>query len=127
MQEWYIPITILPGICLLILSTSNIMIDLSREIKSLISENDRESVLVERKLSQLKLINRAMVFLYLTVAFFVFSAMLSGISNHYYLEITVNIYALFIGILFSFLALISLMTYSFRAVKLRQDQYHKRC
>ena len=127
MQEWYIPITILPGICLLILSTSNIMIDLSREIKSLITENEETSVLIERKLKQLKLINRAMALLYLSVAFFVFAALLSGISAQYNWNSSLTIYALFIGILLSLLSLISLMVYSFRAVKLRQDQYHKTC
>ena len=127
MQEWYILITILSGICLLILSSSNIMIDLSREIKSLISENEEESMLIERKLKQLKLINRAMAFLYLSVAFFVLSALLSGLSAQSGVELAINIYALFTGLLFSLLALVSLMLYSFRAVKLRQDQYHKKC
>ncbi|WP_143744277.1 DUF2721 domain-containing protein [Polaribacter tangerinus] len=127
MNEWYIPITILPGICLLILSTSNIMIDLSREIKSLINEKENTSVLIERKLKQLKLVNRAMAFLYLSVAFFVISALISGISNHVDAHFTGSIYTLFSGILMAFLAIISLMLYSFRAVKLRQDQYHNIC
>jgi ABC-type multidrug transport system permease subunit len=127
MQEWYVPITILPGICLLILSSSNIMIDLSREIKSLISDNEESSRLIERKLRQLKLINRAMAFLYLSVAFFVISALVSGVSAHAGVAIGFSIYALFGGIFLSLLSLISLMVYSFRAVKLRQDQYHKEC
>jgi archaellum biogenesis protein FlaJ (TadC family) len=103
------------------------MIDLSREIKSLITENEETSVLIERKLKQLKLINRAMALLYLSVAFFVFAALLSGISAQYNWNSSLTIYALFIGILLSLLSLISLMVYSFRAVKLRQDQYHKTC
>jgi len=103
------------------------MIDLSREIKSLITEKEEESMLIERKLKQLKLINGAMAFLYLSVAFFVISALLSGISAHSGVELCISVYALFAGILFSLLALISLMLYSFRAVKLRQDQYHKKC
>ncbi len=127
MQEWYIPITILPGICLLILSSSNIMIDLSREIKSLITDNEEESLLIERKLKQLKLINGAMAFLYLSVASFVLSALLSGLSSQSGIKFTIHIYALFTGIIFSLMALFSLMIYSFRAVKLRQDQYHKKC
>lgn len=127
MQEWYIPITILPGICLLILSTSNIMIDLSREIKGLIQEEEVQSALIERKLKQLKLINRAMVFLYISVGNFVISGLLSGIGTNVGLNIEVTVYILFLGILFSLLALISLISYSFRAVKLRQNQYHKNC
>jgi hypothetical protein len=127
MQEWYVPITILPGICLLILSTSNIMIDLSREIKSLITENENESLLIERKLQQLKLINSAMALLYLSVVSFVLSALFSGLKENAGWNSQVDIYVLFLGILIAVLALLSLMIYSFRAVKLRQDQYHKTC
>ncbi len=126
MQEWYVPITILPGICLLILSTSNIMIDLSREIKLLISESDNESLLIERKLRQLKLINRAMALLYLSVVSFVLSALSSGLKESIGWSFKGDVYILFLGILVSVLALLSLMMYSFKAVKLRQDQYHKK-
>jgi hypothetical protein len=128
MQEWYVPITILPGICLLILSTSNIMIDLSREIKVLINENEgNASTLIERKLKQLKLINRAMALLYLSVVSFVLSALFSGLKENVGWNFKGDIYVLFLGILVAILALLSLMLYSFRAVKLRQDQYHKTC
>jgi uncharacterized membrane protein HdeD (DUF308 family) len=129
MQEWYVPITILPGICLLILSTSNIMIDLSREIKVLINENDDDDVstLIERKLKQLKLINSAMALLYLSVVSFVLSALFSGLKENTGWNFQGDIYVLLLGILVAVLALLSLMMYSFRAVKLRQDQYHKNC
>ena len=128
MQEWYVPITILPGICLLILSTSNIMIDLSREIKTLISESEeQESKLIERKLKQLKLINRAMAFLYLSVLSFVLTALYAGFIANENWAFKGDTYLFFLGVLFALLALLSLMTYSFRAVKLRQDQYLKRC
>jgi hypothetical protein len=128
MQEWYVPITILPGICLLILSTSNIMIDLSREIKLLINENEGDaSTLIERKLKQLKLINSAMALLYLSVVSFVLSALFSGLKENVGWNFQGDIYVLFLGILVAILALLSLMLYSFRAVKLRQDQYHKNC
>jgi hypothetical protein len=128
MQEWYVPITILPGICLLILSTSNIMIDLSREIKVLINENEENaSTLIERKLKQLKLINSAMALLYLSVVSFVLSALFSGLKENVGWNFKGDIYVLFLGILVAILALLSLMLYSFRAVKLRQDQYHKTC
>ncbi|GMN06103.1 hypothetical protein MTsPCn5_14920 [Croceitalea sp. MTPC5] len=126
MEEWYVPITILPGICLLILSTSNIMIDLSREIKLLIKDGG-SSKLIERKLRQLKLINKAMVFLYLSVGSFVISALLLGVSTSTGINIQAATYILFLGILFAMLALGSLILYSFRAVRLRQDQYHNKC
>ena len=42
-MEWYIPITILPGIGLIILSTSNVVLELNREIERL--ENSKEDCL----------------------------------------------------------------------------------
>jgi len=127
MNEWYIPITILPGICLLILSTSNIMIDLSTEVRILIHENETTSALIERKLKQLKLINRAMVFLYLSVGGFVISGLLSGIGENVGVHFNFGLYVLFLGIAMAMLALFSLILYSFRAVRLRQDQYSGNC
>ena len=38
MQEWYLPITILPALGMLILSTTNQMMSLSNEINSLLRE-----------------------------------------------------------------------------------------
>lgn len=127
MNEWYIPITILPGICLLILSTSNIMIDLSSEVRILIKENTSTSLLIERKLKQLKLINQAMVFLYLSVGSFVISGLLSGVSDNIGLHNNTGLYIMFLGMALAMLALFSLIIYSFRAVKLRQEQYHRTC
>lgn len=127
MTEWYIPITILPGICLLILSTSNIMIDLSSEVRLLIQENKTTSNLIERKLRQLKLINRAMALLYVAIGGFVISGLLSGVSDSIGMHNNVGIYVLFIGMGLALLALCSLILYSFRAVRLRQDQYVGSC
>jgi hypothetical protein len=104
------------------------MIDLSREIKLLINENDdSDATLIERKLKQLKLINSAMALLYLSVVSFVLAALFSGLKENAGWEFQGDIYVLLLGILVAVLALLSLMLYSFRAVKLRQDQYHKKC
>lgn len=79
MEHWYIPATIIPGIGLLILSTSNLLVNLSTEIKTLIVEVTLKEALIKRKLKQLKLLNSAMVFLYVAVASFVVSALISGV------------------------------------------------
>ena len=126
MEQWYVPITILPGICLLILSTSNIMIGLSNELQQLIEGRGQEE-LIERKLRQLKLINRTMVFLYLSVASFVISGLLAGIGKSIAAQVSSSIYILILGMAFAMIALMSLILYSYRAVQIRQDQYHGKC
>ncbi|MDY8134546.1 DUF2721 domain-containing protein [Aquimarina sp. 2201CG5-10] len=126
MEHWYIPATIIPGIGLLILSTSNLLINLSTEIKGLIEEVSIEKKMIQRKLKQLKLLNSAMVFLYIGVACFVISALVSGLYKSIDSNSDSAIYITIAGIASILLGLITLIIYSFRAVKIRQDQFqHK--
>ena len=123
MENWYVPITIIPGIGLLILSTSNLMVSLSNEISTILnSKLERESIII-RKLSQLKLLNRAMVLFYMSVACLVSSGLLAGINTSIGLKINIFIYISIIGIVIFLLGLISLIVYSYKAVSIRQDQF----
>jgi len=128
MENWYVPITIVPGIGLLLMSTSHLMVALSAEIKAMIAEGDHGEKLMQRKLSQLKRINLASVFLYLSVAFFVVAGLVSGLDEtlgtHYF---WVSLYITIAGIISALAGLLLLITYSFKAVRIRQDQYHKTC
>ncbi len=123
MDNWYVPITIIPGVGMLILSTSNLLVSLSEEIKALIDGSSRSKKLINKKLKQLKLLNAAMVFLYLSVAALVISGLTSGL----YLSVGVNfkasIYITILGIVFTLAGLLTLIVYSFNAVNIRQDQF----
>lgn len=127
MEHWYLPATIIPGIGLLILSTSNLLVNLSTEIKTLITEDSTKGKLIERKLRQLKLLNSAMVFLYIAVASFVISSLVSGIYKSIQTDFNATIYITIAGIISALLGLITLIIYSFRAVQIRQDQYLNKC
>ena len=118
MGSWYLPMTIVPGLGLLILSTSNLMVTLSNEIKAMISSSGSKDI-ISRKLSQLKLINLAMVFFYSSIAFLLVSALISGASKIQGISLYISKLAIF----FAFLGLIILMFYSFRAVGIRQNQF----
>ena len=124
MENWYLPITIVPGLGLLVLSTSNLMGLLSQEIKNLISEHAEYKTLLKRKLKQLKLLNLAMVFLYASIAFFVISGLVAGLyQSTNIMGGEVPIYLLLIGILCCLAAIFLLIIFSFRAVKIKQDQF----
>lgn len=118
MENWYLPITIIPGLGLLVLSTSNIMIALSNEIDSIIELN-KDSAIIRRKLAQLKLLNKAMVFFYIAIASLLISAILKGLFN---LEETTFFISAF-AVVLALIGLFSLILYSFRAVRIRQDQF----
>lgn len=118
MENWYLPITIIPGLGLLVLSTSNIMIALSNEIDSIIELN-KDSAIIRRKLAQLKLLNKAMAFFYTAIASLLISAILKGLFN---LEETTFFISAF-AVVLALIGLFSLILYSFRAVRIRQDQF----
>ncbi len=126
MEHWYIPATIIPGIGLLILSTSNLLVNLSTEIKELIKEVTIEEGLIKRKLKQLKLLNSAMVFLYIAVALFVISALIAGVYKSTQANFDSAIYITITGIISALLGLIILILYSFKAVNIRQDQFNNK-
>lgn len=127
MENWYVPVTIIPGIGLLILSTSNLLVALSDEIKNLILDKTTTVMLMARKLKQLRLLNNAMVFLYLSVAALVVSGLISGLAQSAGTHVDFSIYITIAGIACALLGLMLLILYSYKAVKLRQDQFHNNC
>lgn len=124
MNNWYIPITILPGIALLILSTSNILIALSNEIAQRIKQSAEPSM-TRRKLNQLNLLTKGLVGLYIGAGAMVIAGILSGIQH--FISITKDIGTIFmlIGTMSLFISIGFLITFSFRAVKIRDDQFNK--
>jgi uncharacterized BrkB/YihY/UPF0761 family membrane protein len=123
MEDWYIPITIIPGIGLLILSTSNMMVTLSSEINTLIHSEDKNDAIIKRKLVQLKLLNRAMVLFYIAIASLVTAALIAGISVKLDTAQNATLYVIILGIMMLLLGLFWLIKYSYRAVSIRQDQF----
>lgn len=123
-MDWYIPITIVPAVGLILLSTSNLLIALSTEIKDLIKGNSATEQLIQIKLKQLKRLSWAMIFLYVSVASFVISGLIGGIyqSGHRMVS-DVSIYIVVLGIFMSLAALFILIAYALSALKIRQNQF----
>ncbi len=121
MENWYLPITIVPGIGLLILSTSNLMITLTNELSGFIKEKSKDETIISRKLAQLKILNRAMVFFYIAVACLAIAGLIGGLQFKV-IESSAT-YISVLGIIIMLLGLLSLIKYSYRAVSIRQDQF----
>ena len=111
------PITIIPAIALIILSTSNIVLALNNEITMLESQKEKNINIIKAKLSQLKKISVSIVFQYVGILLFLFSGILSAIFND------VDLIAkgiLLLGVLATTLSIIILVVYSIKAVNIRQ-------
>ena len=121
MENWYLPITLVPGLGLLILSTSNLMVTLSNELSGLIKEHSKDESIILRKLAQLKILNRAMVFFYISVACLAIAGLIGSLQLSFIKNSTT--YISIIGIFIMILGLLSLIKYSYTTVNIRQDQF----
>lgn len=120
MEHWYIPMTLIPGLSLLILSTSNLMITLSNELDTLIENHSREHSIILRKMEQLKALNLAMVYFYVAVACLAIAGVIGGLQI---LAVkNSGKYVSVLGIIIMLLGLVTLIRYSYKAVSIRQDQ-----
>ena len=125
MQEWYLPITILPALGMLILSTTSQMMTLSSEINSLLSNKctDFEHLIAGKKIKQLGLLTRSSALLYLASGIYVLSGILGALLETESFYDTPSL-LLYFGTILVFIAFILLITYAFRAVRIRKLQFN---
>lgn len=126
MDNWIIPLTLLPGIGMMIMSTSHLSTAISQEISGLIGAQSCDTHLVEQKISQMSLLNRALVALYLGTASFAITGLIGGVSvvQNLMIKDTFTV-CLIIGISCLLVATIFLITFSTRAIRIKKNQYLK--
>ena len=124
MQEWYLPITILPGLGMLILSTTSQMMTLSSEIGKLLEEkcSPFQHRVSSKKIKQLGLLTRASVLLYIATGAYVLSGILRALFENQSFSDIPSL-TLYIGTFAVFMAIILLIIYAFRAVGIRKLQF----
>ena len=123
-MEWYVPITIIPGVALIVTSTTTQILALSSELNSLLSKkcDSFQHTIAAQKLKQLNLLTRANFFLYLSIALYVFSGIVALMITSKALFSLPNL-MLYTGTLALLIAIIQLNIFAFRAVKIRHSQF----
>ncbi len=116
-MEWYLPMTIIPGIGLIILSTSNLMLTLNTEITQLVNNKTTSKEVIRLKLTQLKRLSVSIVFQYIGVLFFLFSGIFKSVFSN---NDTIPKGFLSLGVGVVSLSIIILLVYSIKAVSIRQ-------
>jgi len=74
-MEWYVPITIMPAIGLIIMSTTNFIVALNAEIFELEKDITQHDVVINGKIKQLKRLGTANALLYMSALCFMFAAL----------------------------------------------------
>ena len=115
-MEWYIPITIIPAVGLLTLSTVSLIVSLNNEIRELNNEKEKYKPIILDKLKQLKELNFALVAQYLTAFLFV----TGGISGQVFDSEKLPEYLVLIGVFFLTISLGLLIYYALRSIVIRQ-------
>lgn len=117
-MEWYLPFTVIPGVGLIILSTSNIMLDLNDEISRIKSQTKvTKEDIIKLKLTQLKLLSHAIVLQYIGLFLFLVSGVVNALFEN---APGLSKWTLLIGVCFIGLSIILLIIYSYRAISVRQ-------
>lgn len=94
------------------------MVSLSNEMESHSVDGEKSDYMITCKLKQFRLLNRAIVFLYLSVTFFIISGLVSALF-YVYGTIPYSLYIALMGVFTALMGLFILIVYSIRAVKLK--------
>ena len=125
MEIWYVPLTIIPSAGLLILSTTNLLNALNSELSQLIDHDCKKfEKIIQLKIKQLDLLNRALVALYFSAANYILAALIIALSESTHI-IDKSYYKviIYLGVFSLFLALILLSIYSARAVRIKKQRF----
>lgn len=116
-MPWYIPLTIIPGVALLILSTTNLIIALNAEITNLKKDpTDEIQVVVTLKLAQLIRLSISISLLYLGVLLLLLAGVARGLGESYHAS---GKGFLLTAVVIVSTAILILIVYSLKAVSIR--------
>lgn len=118
-MEWYLPLTLISGGGLIIMSSASQTISLNAEIERLATDKDFSDI-VDRKVKQLKRLTLAMSLLYCSMLLIIVSALINAVE----VEVlnTFSFYVLMGGIFCLLFAIVFLVIYSVISVQVRQKQ-----
>lgn len=129
MDSWIFPLTILPGIGLIIMSTTNWSVALGGEIERLLNNDNCSRTIVKKKIKQLSLLNSALVALYISAAVCALGGFLGATFNYLDSSMEARTTVTIItstGIAFLLTATVMLIIYAFRAVNIKRQQFLER-
>lgn len=125
-MEWFIPITILPAVGLLIVSTTAQMMGISTEISNILSDRCTrfEHKISALKIKQLTRLTRATALLYISAACFVLAGILGAIlPEDMELDQQIPQFVLLGGVIMMLGALGILIKYGVKTISIRRMQH----
>jgi len=115
-MEWYGPLTILPAVGLIIMSTTNFIIALNEEIILLQNDKEKLNTIIILKVKQLRRLGIANGFLYGSALLF----LVAGITKVLTQVDSLFNYTLLFGVLLTTVALVFLFIHAIKSVSIRE-------
>ena len=115
-MDWYIPISLLPGIALIILSTSNFIVALNNEVQVLKTKREVYEDIIRMKIVQLKRLSYSVTQMYISVLLFTVAGLISAILKSQAILYSIML----VGVCIFTSAIILLIVYAIRAIKIRE-------
>ncbi|PHR27351.1 MAG: hypothetical protein COA38_13450 [Fluviicola sp.] len=121
-MEWYLPITILPGLGMLIFSTTSQMMTISTEVGGLLSNkcSDFDHNIAKLKIKQIKRLTYASTLLYVAAGSYTLSGIIGAVLSQYN---AISHSILFFGTACVLVSLVLLVVYAFKTINIRQMQF----
>ena len=116
-MQWIIPITVLPGIALIVMSTSNILLHLNTEVTLLNKEKEKYREIIRLKLIQMRRLNWSLVLLYIGILIFLVSGVLGAITDP---ENFYTVFSMVAGVLVLIMAIVLLIIFGFKSINIRK-------
>lgn len=125
--SWIFPLTILPGIGMLIMSTTHWATALTNEISQSLENSRVSKSIIERKIEQLSLVNRTLVLLYICAGLCGVAGFFGALcqQNHFNGTIYMNV-LLACAIFILVIATCMLIRFAYRATKIKREQFEER-
>ena len=122
-MEWYLPLTFLPSLGLIIMSTAHQLMTLSSEIHNLLHHDPtpHSKTIAQKKIAQLERLTLALTLLYFSSGWFT----LSGLLQFFIEEQTYGKVGLVFGTGTFFFSLAVLTFYGLKAVQIRKNQFEQ--
>ena len=120
MDEWYIPISIIPSIALLLTSTTQLTLGITTELYKKQENYKKYEHIINAKLRQIKLLSATSVLLYISLAVLVATVLLSGLGICTSMHTDIG---MLVSITLFFTALIVMIVFSINAYTIRQRQF----
>lgn len=116
-MQWIIPITVLPGIALIVMSTSSILLSLNNEVTLLNKEKEKYREIIRLKLIQMKRLNWSLVLLYIGILIFLVSGVLGAITDP---ENFYTVSSMVAGVVVLIMAIVLLIIFGFKSINIRK-------